>query len=327
MKAFTYKSAASEADAVAALGPGAVALAGGTSLLNLMKERVIEPSVVVNLKSVAGLDKIEAAGDGWKIGAGVTIAALLENPQVVKGYPALAEALETVGTPQIRNMATLGGNLCAKTPCLYFSHDGFACLKRGNGNSCPAKDGDNEFSAIFGTVMPCVSVHASSASPALIALGARLRVAGSGGARELPVEEFFVLSKDDPARENVLKQGEIVTHVILGKPAGKSATYVALHKASHDWPTALASAALDMGEGDLVRTARICLGGVAPIPWRVQAAEAALAGKKVTPETASAAADAAMAGAAPLSQNAYKVKVAHTALKRAVLLAARGSWK
>lgn len=325
MKPFTYRTAASEAEAVQALGGKAVALAGGTSLLNLMKERVIEPDVVVNLKTIPGFDTIDGEGTAVRFGAGVTLTEMLAQLGIKALFPALAQALETVGTLQIRNQATLGGNLCAKTPCAYFQKDGFACLKRGNGNSCPAKEGDHEFHAIFGTVMPCVSVHASSLAPALIALGGKVRIAGPGGAREVPIDDFFVLAKEDPSRENVLKSNEIVTHVSVNANP-KSGTYVSLQKASHDWPTAMASAALEM-QGDTVKSARICLGAVAPIPWRAQAAEAVLAGKKVTPETASAAADAAMAGAAPLPNNGYKVKVAHTALKRAVLLAATGKWR
>jgi xanthine dehydrogenase YagS FAD-binding subunit len=323
MKAFTYKSASTEMEAMALLGQDAVALAGGTSLLNLMKEEVLNPSVVVNIKGIRGLDRVEAAGDGLQIGANVTLAALLENEAVAKGYPALAQALATVGTPQIRNQATLGGNLCAKTACWYYMHDGFACPKKGNPVGCPAKEGDNEQHAIFATDFPCVSVHASSSAPALIALGAKVRVSGATGRRDLPLEEFFALDKKDAARENVLKPNEIVTHVILGKANPKSATYVVMHKASHDWPVGLASAALDL-QGGTVRSARICLGAVAPVPWRVAAAEQALAGKAVSEETAGKAADAAVAGAAPLSMNAYKVKTAHAAVKRAILAAAKG---
>ncbi len=323
MKAFTYKSAGSEEEAVKLLGQDAVALAGGTSLLNLMKEDVLAPAVVVNIKGIRGLDKVEAAAGGLRIGANATLAALLENEALSKGYPALAQALATVGTPQIRNAATLGGNLCAKTACWYYMHDGFACPKKGNPVGCPAKEGDNEQHAIFATDAPCVSVHASSAAPALVALGAKVRIAGPAGAREIPLEEFFTIDRKDIPRENVLRANEIVTHVILGKANAKSATTVVLPKASHDWPVAIASAALDL-QGGTVRGARICLGAVAPVPWRVQAAEQALAGKAVGEETASQAADAAVSGAAPLSLNAYKVKTARAAVKRAILAAAKG---
>lgn len=321
MKAFTYKSAKSEEEAVKALGPGALPLAGGTTLLNLMKDRVVEPEVLVNLKSIKGFDRIEAVSEGLRIGAGVTLAALLENPVVAKQYPAIAQALETVATPQIRNMATIGGNLCTRPPCWYFSHDLFACAKRGNANTCPAREGENEFSAIFANEGPCVAVHGSSAAPAFIAFGGSVRIAGPNGARDLPLEKFFALPKDNVLKENVLANNEIVTHVSIGKGNPKSATYVVLQKESHDWPVGLASVVLQMN-GDTCASAKIVLGAVAPIPWRAAAAEAALAGKKITMESASAAAEAAVKGAAPLSQNGYKVQTSRAAVKRAILLAA-----
>jgi len=259
--------------------------------------------------------------DGLRIGAGVTLAALLENPAVVKQYPALAQALENIATPQIRNMATIGGNICTRPPCWYFSHDLFACAKRGNSNTCPAREGENEFSAIFANEGPCVAVHGSTAASALMAFGASVRIAGPSGAREIPLEKFFALPKDNVLKENVLANNEIVTHVSIGKGNPKSATYVVLQKESHDWPVSFASVVLQMN-GDTCASARIVLGAVAPIPWRAAGAEAALAGKKITMETATAAADAAAAGASPLSQNGYKVQTTKAAVKRAILLAA-----
>ena len=325
MKAFTYKSASTEVEAVKALGAGALPLAGGTSLLNLMKERVVEPDVLVNLKNIQGLDLIEAAGAGWKIGANVTLTMLLENAEIRAQAPALAQALDTVATPQIRNMATLGGNLCARPPCWYFSHENFACAKRGNANTCPAREGENEYASIFGTEDPCVAVHASSLAPALVALGASVRVAGPSGARELALEKFFTMPRENVLKENVLANNEIVTHVMLGKGNAKSATYVVNPKESHDWPVSIASVALEM-TGDTVKSARIVLGAVAPVPWRAAKAEAALAGQKVTAESAQKAADAAVEGAAPLSQNAYKIQTAKAAVRRAILMAAQGKW-
>lgn len=325
MKAFTYKSARSEEQAVRALGPGALALAGGTTLLNLLKERVVEPEVIVNLKSISGFDKIEIVSDGLRIGAGVTLASLLENPALAKQYPGIFQALETVATPQIRNMATIGGNLCTRPPCWYFSHDLFACAKRGNSNTCPAREGENEYHAIFANEGPCVAVHGSSVAPALVAIGAVLRVAGPGGARDLPVEKFFALPKDNVLRENVLANNEIVTQILLGKGNAHSATHVVLHRQSHDWPVGLASVSLEMN-ADLCVSAKVVLGAVAPIPWRARKAEASLQGKKITDEVARAAAAAAVEGALPLSQNAYKVQTTRAAVRRAVLTAATGKW-
>jgi len=326
MKPFTYKSASSEAEAVKLLGAGALPLAGGTSLLNLMKERVVEPEVLVNVKGIAGLDKIEPAGGGLKIGANAILTNLLESAAIRSQYPALAQALETVATPQIRNMATLGGNLCARPPCWYFSHDNFACAKRGNANTCPAREGENEYASIFATEDPCVAVHASSLAPALVALGASVRVAGPAGAREMALEKFFTMPRENVLKENVLANNEIVTHVMLGKANPKSATYVVNPKESHDWPVSIASVALEMA-GDTVKSARIVLGAVAPIPWRAAKGEAALVGQKVTAESAQKAAEAAVDGATPLSQNAYKVQTAKAAVKRAILIAATGKWR
>lgn len=322
MKPFTYQSAASEKEAVALLGPAARPLAGGTSLLNLMKDHIVEPDVLVNIKTIKGLDAIDAEKDGLRIGANVTIAALLEK---VAAYPALAQALSAIATLQIRNMATIGGNLCTPTPCWYYSNERCDCPRRGKGAVCPAKAGENEFMAIFAVDGPCVSVAASSAAPALIALGARVRIVGASGSRDLDLEQLYVLPAKNLKSETVLAPNEIITHVLLGAASPKSATYDVRHRTSHDWPVSLAAVALQM-QGDTVSSARICLGAVAPIPWRVPAAEKALTGKKVTAETAAAAAEAAVTGAAPLSQNGYKVQTARTAVKRAILMAAHGKW-
>ena len=328
MKAFTYRVASSEENACKILGEKpekSLPLAGGTSLLNLMKDYVLQPEVLVNIKRIPGTDKIEAAQAGLRIGANVRIADIFHNDAVVKSYPALAQAARGVGTPQIRHQATLGGNLCQRPYCWYFTHEAFECLKKG-GSACPAKDGENEFHAIFETDGPCVIVHPSSLAPALVVFGAKVRIASPSGAREVPIEEFFVTPKVNVRKENVLASNEIVTHVVLGAGNPKSATYEVRQKLSTDWPICLASAALELEANGNVKEARICLGAVAPVPWRAKGAEAALKGKAVTAETAQAAADAAVAGASPLPQNAYKVKTAHTAVKRAILSAATGKW-
>jgi xanthine dehydrogenase YagS FAD-binding subunit len=320
MKAFTYHSAASEESASSLLGEKALALAGGTSLLNLMKDYVLQPEAVVDIKRIPGTAAIEKVEGGLRIGANVTLSEIVKDATVERDYPALAQALRDAGTPQIRNMATLGGNLCARpTTCWYFAHEAFDCLKRG-GSTCPAREGENELHAIFDNGASCVAVHPSSAAPALVVYGAKLRIAGAQGAREVGIEEFFVSPRTDPLRENVLKANEIVTHVILGAASPRSATYEVRQKAG-DWPLAMASVALVL-DGRTCRSARICLGAVAPTPRRAAEAEAALAGKAVTPESAQAAAGAAVHGATPLAHNAHKVKMTHTAVKRAILLAA-----
>ena len=305
MKAFTYKSAATEEAAVKMLGPKALPLAGGTNLLNLMKDRVVEPDTVVNIKSIKGLDRIgEAEGGGISLGANVRLVELLESRTVKRMMPALWQAVDTIATPQIRNMATVGGNLCARPACWYFTREGYSCPKLGTGRVCDAKEGQNEYHAIFETDGPCVAVHASSAAPALIALGAKARVVGPLGPREVDLEKFFTLPAADVRRENVLRPDEIVTHVIVPRGTLHSATYVVRHKTAHDWPVGLASVALALDKAGTCESARVVLGAVAPVPWRSQAAEKALAGKKITAETAASAASAAVEGAKPLSHNA-----------------------
>ena len=319
MKAFQYQTAGSEESAVKLLGDGAVALAGGTSLLNLLKNYVLEPDRVVHVGGIEGMNRIEADAAGARIGAGVKISDLLDNATIAQNYPALAQALARIGSPQIRNMATLGGNLCARTPCWYGNHK-----LLHNADSQAVRDGDNEYHAIFGNER-VVTVHASSAAPALIALGARVRIAGQGGARELPLGDFFVTPDAPYARENVLKANELVTHVLLGPAQLNSASYEVRHKNSHDWPLSLASVVLQL-DGKKCTGATVCLGAVAPVPWRAAAAEKVLVGAEVTAETAAKAADAAVSGASPLSRNAYKVQTARACVRRAVLTAAGSSW-
>ncbi len=324
MKAFKYTAPTSESGACKLLGENALAYAGGTNLLNLMKDHVIEPDVLVDLKSIAALSEIKKAGDGVQIGAGVTIAEILENEALAADYPVLHQALHDLGTPQIRHRGTLGGNLCARPACWYFTHEGFDCAKHG-GTGCAAKTGENEFHAIFDTDGPCVMVHPSSGGQALLALGARVGVAGPDTTREFPLEDFFVSPGRDVRRENVLAANEIVTHVTLGAPARNSATYDVRQKASHDWPICSASVVLQMSFG-VCKSARVVLGAVAPVPRRARGAEAALSGQRIDARTAEAAAEAALDGAKPLAQGAYKVSVTRAAVKRAILVAGTGKW-
>jgi xanthine dehydrogenase YagS FAD-binding subunit len=326
MKAFQYTVAASVEEACGRLGEGAVALSGGTNLLSLMKDHVLEPSVVVDLKRIPDLDRIEVSAERVSIGANVTIDGLLANADVSTRFPVLRQAAERIATPQIRNRSTVGGNLCGRPACWYFSQEAFRCAKKG-GEGCPAVAGENEWHAIFDTDGPCVIVHPSTLAPALIALAAEVEVAGPKSRRVVPLAEFFVSPSSTVSRENVLKANEIVTSVRLGgAPCPNSATYLAQQKSSHDWPMALASVVLGL-EAGVCRSARIVLGAVAPTPRRVPDAEAALVGKRIDPEAAERAAGLALAGAKPLAQNGYKVSVARACVKRAILVAATGRWQ
>ncbi|MGH9347011.1 MAG: FAD binding domain-containing protein [Vicinamibacterales bacterium] len=321
MKAFAYVNAASEREALAALDTErgrVLPLAGGMDLVGLMKNYVAQPDRVVNIKN---LDRaIAVSASGARIGAAATLAEIVEHAALSKAYPALVTAAEDVGTPQIRNAGTIGGNIVQRPRCWYFRNEEFHCLKKG-GPRCFAVDGENQYHAIFGGG-PCHIVHPSSLAVPLIAYGARFRVIGSGGEREVDAGEFFQLPADNLMGETVLRPNELLTHVMLPSPATvKAATYEVRFKQSHDWPLAIASAALTM-EGDRVRSARVVMGAVAPIPWRVPSAEQALAGRTITEAVATEAAGAAVAGATAMSQNGYKIQVARTAVKRAILRAA-----
>jgi xanthine dehydrogenase YagS FAD-binding subunit len=237
-------------------------------------------------------------------------------------------AAEGVGTPQIRNMGTVGGNIMQRPRCWYFRNEEFNCLKKG-GSRCFAVEGENQYHAIFGDG-PCHIVHPSSLAVPVIAYGGRFRVIGPNGAREIEAGQFFQLPNANLYGETVLQPDEIITHVLLPAPAPstslgasqRSALYEVRFKQSHDWPLAAAAVNLVMS-GATVKSARVVMGAVAPIPWRAQGAERVLAGKTITEAVAVEAANAAVAGARPMSGNAYKIQIAKTAVKRAILAASR----
>jgi xanthine dehydrogenase YagS FAD-binding subunit len=232
----------------------------------------------------------------------------------------LTDAAAEVGTPQIRNVGTVGGNLNQRPRCWYFRNEEFNCLKKG-GSRCFAVDGENQYHAIFGGG-PCHIVHPSSLAVPAIALDAKFRIVGPAGEREVAAAEYYQTPDKNLLGETMLGPSDLLTHVILPPPGQtRAATYEVRFKQSHDWPLASASVALAV-QGQTIRTARIVMGAVAPVPWRSSAAEAALVGKRLTEQVAMEAADAAVAAAKPMTQNAYKVQIARTAVKRAILKAA-----
>jgi xanthine dehydrogenase YagS FAD-binding subunit len=322
LKAFTYVNAANEKEAVAALASAqrrsTVPMAGGMDLLGLMKDYIVSPDRVVSIK---GLDSAITTPDGGlRVGAAARIVDLAEHASARKLFPALVSAAEHVGTPQIRNMGTVGGNIMQRPRCWYFRNEEFNCLKKG-GSRCFAVEGENQFHAIFGDG-PCHIVHPSSLAVPVIAYGGRFRVVGSSGAREIDAGEFFQMPNQNLYGENLLQPDEILTHIILPAPGQKSASYEVRFKQSHDWPLAAATVNLVMA-GAVVKSARIVMGAVAPIPWRAQAAERVLAGKAITEAIATEAANAAVAGARAMTGNQYKIQIARTAVKRAILAASR----
>lgn len=295
-----------------------VAIAGGGSdLLGMIKERLVQPDVVLNLKSVGGLGSVAASADGLRIGGLVTLAALGRDAEVAQRYRVLSEAANSIGTPQIRNTGTVAGNVCQRPWCWYL-RNGFPCYKNG-GDRCFAPTGENQFHAIFGGG-PSFIVHPSDTAPALMALDASFRIAGPKGERTVAARDFFALPKVEPSRENVLEDDELLVEILVPATwSGVRGTYNKLLD-RQSWTHAVVSAAvlLDM-DGDTCRRARIVLGGVAPVPWDLPAVAALLAGQRITPELAAKAGEAAIEGARPMSQNRYKLPLTSALVRRTLL--------
>lgn len=320
MKAFDYAAPTTLEDAVKLLGgPGSVALSGGTDLISRMKDYVTSPERVVYLKDVKSLAGISGdAAAGFTIGAGARLAEIAANRALAEAYPALHQATVEIGSVQIRNMATLGGNLLQRPRCWYFrAGNGLLAMKDGKSL---VKAGDNRFHAIFMTDGDALFVSPSSLAVALAALGATVTVAGPKAERTFKIEELYQAPKRPDESEHTITHGEILTKVTIPGGAGKNASYEARHKQAQDWPLVLASVNLGLN-GETVSSARIFVYGVAPIPWKSTTAEAEIVGKRITLETAAAAGEAAAKGSAPLSMNAYKVPLLKTVVKRAILAA------
>jgi xanthine dehydrogenase YagS FAD-binding subunit len=322
VKPFAYVNARTEQEVIGALSPQrgrTLPLAGGMDLLGLMKDYILQPEAVVNVKALDAAIAVPAQGL-VKIGAAARVADVADHAELARLYPALTRAAGSLGTPQIRNAGTVGGNLMQRPRCWYFRNEEFHCLKKG-GARCFAVEGENQYHAIFGDG-PCHIVHPSSLAGPILAYGGRMRVVGPDGEREIEADRFFVMPDRNMYGETALEPNEIVTHVILPQTRNvRSAHYEVKFKQSHDWPITMASVALTMN-GDVVSSARVVLGAVAPVPWRARAAEAALAGQRVTRETAHAAAEAAVQDARPMSENGYKVRLARTTVQRALMQAA-----
>jgi xanthine dehydrogenase YagS FAD-binding subunit len=327
MRAFEFTSPATPEQAFALLGANwdeSEILAGGTDLLSLMKDDVVHPRRLVNVKSIQALRGVAANGDGLRIGALTTMGELADNATIIQKYPALAEALNEAASPQIRNLATIGGNICQRPRCWYF-RNGFGLLPRNEAGKDLVSEGDNRYHAILGNDGPAKFVSPSTVVPMLVAYGARLRIAGPKGRREVPLEKFFVVPKTASEREHDLNPTEIVTEVLLPSAEGiKAAHYEIRQKEAFDWPLAVTAVALKV-DGNSMQSARVVLGSVAPIPWISPEAEQALAGKAISEEVAKAAGDAALQNARPLSNNAYKVQLARVCIKRAIMKAAGGA--
>jgi xanthine dehydrogenase YagS FAD-binding subunit len=320
MKSFELArpSTAAEARTLLAERPGAIFKAGGIDVLDHLKEHLLEPPRLVDLKSVPGLRDIAPQADGSvRIGPLATLAEVAAHAGLRQSHRALAQACAEAASPQIRNVATIGGNLLQRPRCWYYRQESYKCLKKG-GDVCFAVGGENRYHGIFGGG-PSYAVHPSNAAVPLVAFGAQLVLQGEKGPRTVAAAEFFVPPTRDPERENQIQPGEILTEIRVPAAAGWRSSYEDVReRAGFDWPLVSAAIALRMESG-VVKESRIVLGAVAPIPWRSARAEQALIGKALDASTAAAAASAATVGTAPLSENGYKVTLLQTLLRRTLL--------
>ena len=321
MNRFEYASPSTVESAVQLLSGGAAVLAGGTDLLSLMKDGAAKPPRLVDIKGIVDLRGIEEDGSGGLlIGALATVEDVLNSPLIRRDYPSLCQAAEGIRSPQIQSVGTVGGDLCQRPRCWYY-RSGFGLLARKEGRSVVV-DGDNRYHAILGTEGPAYFVNPSSFAPPLIALGAKIRIQGTGAAREVALADFYRVPTSEGQKEYDLADNELVVEILVPAAGGKrNAVYEVRAKEALDWPLAAAAVALEM-DGETVRSARVVLGHVAPKPWVAEAAARALTGGTLGPEAAAAAGTAAVEGAKPLSKNGYKVRLARVAVKRAILRAA-----
>ena len=321
---FSYKRVTSVKEAIDAAGrPGAHLLAGGTDLMGCLRDEVFTATTVVSLNGIKELKGISPrSGGGLRIGALTTLTEIAENRQIAASFPVLAQAAASTASPQLRNQATLGGNLCQRPRCWYFRGD-FHCLRTG-GKTCLAGLGENEFHCIFGG-HPCFMVHPSDTAPALVALDAQVSIAGPKGVRTIPLASFFVLPAVNATKENVLTPGEILTDILLDPPpAGARSAYRKVReRGAFDF--ALAGAAVMVAlSGGKVQTARVVLSGVAPAPWRSAEAEKALVGRSLDGAAAAAASAAAVKNATPLPQNEFKVPLVGGVLEETLIRLSEG---
>lgn len=323
MRSFEHMTANSMEDILATIGEDwqTRLIAGGTDLLPLMKERIIAPSRLIDIKRVPELARFDFSDEGGLVvGALVTLDEVVRFPAVHQHYLVLAEAIEVAASPQLRNMATLVGNLLQTSRCWYFRGPFFCWLK--GGESCYAFHGENRLHSIFGGG-PCHSAHPSDPAPALIALGAELTIySGDGGSRSVPLESFYAMPTEDRRRETILQPGELVAEVRAPTPPEDARGAYVKGMPRESWAFALASVAVQgTWDGPLAREINIVLGGVAPIPWRAWQAESVVRGQPVDGRIAREAGEAALVGAQPLQHNGYKLDLVRQLVERAVLLA------
>jgi xanthine dehydrogenase YagS FAD-binding subunit len=330
MNRFDYIRPATVSEAVtAAAVPGSAYLAGGTNLIDLMKGGIVSPRRLIDVSRLAELDRIEPLPDGGVcIGARVLNADLAHDPTFSKRFPVVAEALLAGASAQLRNAATVGGNLLQRTRCAYFYDPASACNKRRPGAGCDARDGENRLHAVLGWSESCIATHPSDFCVPLAALDAMVEIEGQAGRREVALEEFHLLPGTTPERESVLMPGELVVAVRLPGAATRFAAHARYLKlrerTSYAFTVVSAAACLHIEDG-VVTEARLALGGVAAKPWRARAAEEALAGARPNSEGFRHAAETALAAARPSGDNAFKIELARRIMTRTLTLAAAGT--
>ncbi len=317
MKPFAYSRPSSLDEALALLGPSARALAGGTDLLTLMKADLVAPERLVAIAPL--LPKgVAREPEGISIGAATTLAELARDATLAQRFTALAQAARIAASPQLRNMATLGGNLLQRPRCWYFRHRLAHCWLKG-GSACFARDGENRQHALFSDG-GCVAAHPSDLAPALLAFDASVRLRGAQGERIVPLEELFALPADERRRETTLREGELVLQVTMpSHPEETRRVYLKeMDRQAFAFALASAAAVVRLSSRQRIGHARLALGGVAPIPWRAHAAERVLLGAELDDDLIDAAADAAVEGAAPLKGNAFKLPLLKALVRRAL---------
>lgn len=327
MKNFSYSRATSVKDAIqrASSNQQAMFIAGGTNLIDRMKVFLDEPSQLIDISRL-DMQRIEqTAKGGLRIGALVNNTAVADHPDVRRNYPMLSRAILSGASQQIRNAASMGGNLLQRTRCPYYYDTAFACNKREPGSGCSALTGINRLHALFGASDQCIAVHPSDMCVALAALDARVEVEGPKGKREIPFTDFHRLPGNAPQRDTNLERGELITAVVLPSVSfAKSGVYLKLRdRASYAFALISVAAAVDLA-GDRIKDVRLAMGGVAHKPWRLIEAEKFLLGKSANAATFQQAADIALQGAKPLADNGFKVELAKRAIKRALTVSAKG---
>jgi xanthine dehydrogenase YagS FAD-binding subunit len=320
MNAFTFERSAAAEDAarVAAARPGAMFLAGGTTLVDLMKVDVLTPDTVVDVRHL-GLSTIDVSDDAISVGATVTNSQLAWHPVVRDRYPVLSEAILSGATTQLRNMATVAGNILQRTRCSYFRDVNASCNRREPGSGCDALDGFNRGHAVLGVSEHCIATHPSDMCVAMVILDAEVHtLRADGTTRSIPFGEFHHAPRDAPHIEVALEHGELITHIVIPHvPAARRSHYLKVRdRASYEFALASAAVVLDL-EGDTIQAARLGLGGVATKPWRATQAEQMLTGRKATDDAFRAAAETALAGAVGREHNHFKIELAKRTIVRA----------